>query len=180
MVEIDFYLGLNPYMLAIGKSFKREDRDDLIFSLVENEKNFKGDFIVVLDCESSGLNFKKKIIVTEDKNKEGIFLYQKKDSLLASIIALVKGDDWKANGLDVLGGFSFDCAGMASYFNYFISSILGSFKKKVCFISFNPFFPYEKAYPVSQKGGLSKLLHYLECNEGVEPSLLSYHHHYDF
>lgn len=179
MIEIGIYIEGQPYLESVGKGFLNENIKDVTFTLVRQGMNFKGDVLVV--CEGSLFIYKdmKVIVLKEEEEDGGIFLFQRKDILLEAIIKEASGVPQMLKKLKVVGAFSFDNPGKASYFNYFLSSLLGSLKARVCFLSFNPFFPYEKAYPITHKGALSKLLYYLEAKEKIEGSIFS-HHPYGF
>lgn len=183
MVRIGFFGPRDSYLYSIGKSVE-EEVDPLlakIFFLTDDE-SFTVDYLVALEEDLKTMNLDAEVcyigLTMNKKREEAIFLYQRKDILKKQLleIMLPRGN----TKLKIVSFTTLLKPDLTFSFAFLGSHLLANSNKKVCFLSTNDSFPYSKAFPITTKGGLSKLFYWMRQEEEVKDNILSYHHQYGF
>jgi len=169
-------------ILADGDMIIKSIGEDLI---KDNHKNINFYFLnetVSVDMDYLILNHKNKktpknikcILLCENINDSGIFLFQAKAKIKTAILNII-GEEDRKNKFEVISGISpYNLAG-ATLFNQFISCELANEGHKICMLSLNINFPYKfLGWDLGNKG-LLKAIYYYQNNESFNPGIISHH-----
>lgn len=178
-MQVGIYGEKGTYFYLLGEQLLNIlKKKSITASFIEREEEV--DYLILLykDKERLTEGREKRIYVSEIDEGGSIFLYQKKDQLVRDILKYIipHGSD----DISTIGFLAYEDSVASFSSAYLASHLLGEEGGKVCFLSLNPFFPHEKTFPLTGRGGMSKLLYGIEKKQRVESGLLNFHHQYKF
>lgn len=181
MVDVEIYDCGDFVIRNIGEELIKEKHKNINFYFISEFGLEKNNYIILSEKNKHIPINSKMIILTEEKSKEGIFLYQSKAKIKTEILKIV-GQEIKRPKMEIVAAISPYNLSTATIANHFIARELSNDDEKVCMVSFNIDFPFESISWNLGKKGLLKAMYYYSNQEDFNPGIISDnsidHYHY--
>lgn len=165
----------------IGEELIRENHKNINFYFISEPGFGDKGYTIVSQKNKDGVRNINKIVLTEEKNENGIFLYQAKAKIKAEILKIV-AQDGNGEKMEIVAGISPYNLSLGTIFNHFLACELARNGNKVCILSLNIDFPFRCIGWDSGNKGLLKALYYFNNQEKFNPGIISQHNYdnYDY
>lgn len=156
----------------IGEELIREKHKGVNFFFIGNTELVEGDYIIAFKRDKNLISRGEPIILTEDKDDEGVFIYQAKGKIKSDILKFFSKENI-GEELKVITGLSPFNQSEGTIFNHFLASEIAAAGYKVCYLSINVTFPYRYLNWADENKGLLKAIYYHDNDEPLNPGILS-------
>lgn len=172
VIDVEIYDCGDLVIRNIGEELIRENHKNINFYFISEMGLGESGYTIVSDKNKEVLSKSKTIVLTENKEEGGIFLYQAKAKIKAEILKIVGQEETNAK-MEIIAVVSPYNMLSATVLNHFIAKELGSDDNKVCMLSFNIDFPFNYiGWNIGNKG-LLKSLYYYNNQENFNPGIIS-------
>lgn len=173
VIDVEIYDCGDLVIRNIGEELIKENHKNINFYFISELSLGESGYTIVSDKNKEVTRKSNTIVLTEEKDEEGIFLYQAKAKIKAEILKIV-GQVETGVKMEIIAVVSPYNVLSATIFNHYIARELGSDGSKVCMLSFNIDFPFKCIGWNSGNKGLLKALYYYNNQENFNPGIISY------
>lgn len=173
MIDVEIYDCGNWVIRNIGEELIKENHKNINFYFISELGFGESGYTILSAKEKKILKNGNMIILTEEKDQEGIFLYQAKAKIKSEILKIV-GHEVQDSKMEIVAAVSpYNLSG-ATISNHFLAKELAGEGNKVCMLSFNIDFPYKCIGWNTGNKGLLKALYYYNNQEKFNPGIVSH------
>lgn len=173
MIDVEIYDCGDLVIRNIGEELIRENHKNINFYFIDELGLGISGYTIVSNKNKKALSNSNIIVLTEEKDDDGIFLYQAKANIKAEILKII-GHGEKDSKMEIVAGVSPYNLEVATISNHFIARELAEEGNKVCMVSFNIDFPFKCIGWNTGNKGLLKALYYYNNQEKFNPGIISH------
>lgn len=172
MIDVAIYDNGDFVIRNIGEELIRENHKNINFYFISEFGLEKNNYTILSERNKLHIKNSKMILLTQEKSKEGIFLYQSKARIKTEILNIV-GEEIGSPRMEIVSAISPYNLYAATISSHFIARELSNNDKKVCMLSFNIDFPFHTIGWDRGKKGLLKAIYYYSNSEEFNPGFIN-------
>lgn len=172
MIDVAIYDNGDFVIRNIGEELIRENHKNINFYFISEFGLEKNNYTILSERNKLHIKNSKMILLTQEKSKEGIFLYQSKARIKTEILNIV-GEEIGRPRMEIVAAISPYNLYAATISSHFIARELSNNDKKVCMLSFNIDFPFHTIGWDRGKKGLLKAIYYYSNSEEFNPGFIN-------
>lgn len=172
MIDVAIYDNGDFVIRNIGEELIRENHKNINFYFISEFGLEKNNYTILSEGNKLHIKNSKMILLTQEKSKEGIFLYQSKARIKTEILNIV-GEEIGRPRMEIVAAISPYNLYAATISSHFIARELSNNDKKVCMLSFNIDFPFHTIGWDRGKKGLLKAIYYYSNREEFNPGFIN-------
>lgn len=172
VIDVAIYDNGDFVIRNIGEELIRENHKNINFYFISEFGLEKNNYTILSEGNKLHIKNSKMILLTQEKSKEGIFLYQSKARIKTEILNIV-GEEIGRPRMEIVAAISPYNLYAATISSHFIARELSNNDKKVCMLSFNIDFPFHTIGWDRGKKGLLKAIYYYSNREEFNPGFIN-------
>ncbi|KAF0092309.1 MAG: hypothetical protein FD141_493 [Fusobacteria bacterium] len=173
VIDVEIYDCGDMVIRNIGEELIKENHKNINFYFINEFNLGESGYTIISGKNKKVIRNSKMIILTEEKDQNGIFLYQAKAKIKAEILKIV-GCEEKDQQMEIIAAISPYNLSAATISNHFIARELADEGNKVFMLSFNIDFPFKCIGWNTSNKGLLKALYYHNNQEKFNPGIISH------